>query len=47
VSNLYYYEKESVKGRLNSKDNKPLSKSRDLSVNKTKTIGLSCKVADM
>jgi hypothetical protein len=39
VLNLYYHKEESVKGRLNSKVNRPLSKNRDLSVNKMKTIG--------
>jgi hypothetical protein len=39
VSNLYYHRRESVKDRLNPKENRSLSKNRDLSVNKTKTIG--------
>jgi hypothetical protein len=39
VSKLYYYRKENVKDRLNPKENKPLSKNRDLSVIKTKIIG--------
>jgi hypothetical protein len=36
---LSYLEKGNVKGRLNSQENKLLSKNRDLSVNKTKAIG--------
>jgi hypothetical protein len=39
VSNLYYHRKESVKDRLNPKENKPLSKNGDLSEIKTKIIG--------
>jgi hypothetical protein len=39
VLKLCYHKEGNVKGRLNSQENKPLSKNRDPSVNKTKAIG--------
>jgi hypothetical protein len=39
VSNLCYHRKESAKDRLNHKENKSLSKNRDLDVVNTKIMG--------
>jgi hypothetical protein len=39
MSNLYYHRKESAKDRLNPKENRSLSKNKDLDVVKTKIMG--------